>query len=374
MDLSIVLPCLNEEEALPLVLEKALKVLKKMGGKGEIVVVDNGSSDRSIEIAKELGARVILEKRRGYGSALTRGFREAKGKVVVMADCDGTYDLLEVEKLIKKSKAGYDIVLGSRFTGKMSNDAMPFLNRYLGNPFLTGFLNLFFGMKVSDAHTGFRAITKSALKKMALRARGMELASEMVVRAKMENLTIAEVPISYSPRIGSSKLSPLKDAWRHIKFILLYSPTYLFFFPGVVLFLLGTTIVLLLSNSSLFIFGRNFDIHSLTIGGFLAILGLNTISLGMLARAYSSKHLGIKGGWLSREILKRFKVEHGIFAGVLIFLGGLLVLLLILIPWATSGFGSLSSIRQVVLSVILMVSGIQIMFNSLFYGFLEDDN
>lgn len=247
------MPCLNEEKTVGRCVKKAFMGLKKAGVKGEVIVVDNGSTDRSPTIAAKVGARVIFESKKGYGQALISGIKAAKGDWLVLGDSDGTYDFSKLENFFRALEGGADLVLGSRLRGKIKKGAMPFLNRFLGTPTLNLFLRLFYGIKVSDSQTGMRALTKKAAKKLHLRCRGMEFASEMLVRAAQEGLKIKEVPIDYYPRRAPSKLSRFRDAWRHIRFMLLFAPTWLFLIPGGFLFTLGALSLLLLLRGPVFL-------------------------------------------------------------------------------------------------------------------------
>lgn len=221
--ISVIIPCFNEEKTVAVCVAKSLKAISKLGYQGEVLVVDNNSTDDSAKKAREAGARVITEKRQGYGSAYLRGFKEAAGEILVMADADNTYDFLEVPRLVSALEEGSDLVIGSRLKGNIVNGAMPWLHRYIGTPVLSLLLRLFFGGQIVDTQSGFRAIRKEAYDKLNLRTTGMEFASEMIVKSLACGLKIVEVPISYYPRVGESKLRSVRDAWRHIRFMLLYS-------------------------------------------------------------------------------------------------------------------------------------------------------
>ena len=238
-EISVIIPCLNEEEAVGKVVDQAFEGIRRSGRSGEVVVVDNGSTDASAQVAVERGAIVVSELRRGYGSAYLAGLEAAQGEFLVMGDADDTYPLDELTGFVDRLEAGDDLVIGSRFEGTIHGDAMPFLNRFVGNPILTGMLNVLFGVKVSDAHCGMRAIRRDALPTLDLHSTGMEFASEMVFKAYRRGLTVSEVPIDYYPRVGESKLNRFGDAWRHVRFMLLYSPSWLYLLPGSVLLLLG---------------------------------------------------------------------------------------------------------------------------------------
>jgi glycosyltransferase involved in cell wall biosynthesis len=224
LELSIILPCLNEEQALGACLEKIKQIIKENNPKAEIIVVDNGSTDRSCQIAQELGARLIHEKERGYGSACLKGLESAKGTYLFLADSDGSYDFKEIPRFIAELKKGHDFIIGNRFKGQIEKGAMSWSHKYIGNPALSGILRLFFKTAIHDAHCGMRAITKAALEKLNLRTKGMEFASEMAILVGKNKLKVKELPINYHKRKGESKLRTLADGWRHLRFMLLYSP------------------------------------------------------------------------------------------------------------------------------------------------------
>ena len=238
-EISVVIPCLNEEEAVGKVVDQALEGIRRSGRTGEVMVVDNASTDRSAEVAAEHGAIVVREERPGYGSAYLAGLAHARGEYIVMGDADETYPMSDLTPFVERLAAGDDLVMGSRFEGTIHGEAMPWLNRHIGNPILTGLLNVLFGVKISDAHCGMRAVRRDALQVLDLHSTGMEFASEMVFKAFRRKLRVSEIPIDYYPRVGESKLNRFGDAWRHVKFMLLYSPSWLYFVPGVLLLLLG---------------------------------------------------------------------------------------------------------------------------------------
>ncbi|MDI6735900.1 MAG: glycosyltransferase family 2 protein [bacterium] len=313
MEVSVVIPCLNEEKTIGICIQKAMKAIKNKGVTGEVIVVDNGSTDNSSNIAKSMGARVIYQPVMGYGSAYLMGLEEAKGKYIIMADADDTYDLQELGEFLDSLKSGYEFCIGSRFKGKILSGAMPWLHRYIGNPILTGLLNLFFGAKISDAHCGLRAVTKEAYKKMNLKTLGMEFASEMVIKALKLKLKIKEIPLTYYPRQGESKLNSFRDGWRHLRFMLLYSPTYLFLIPGLVMFFPGLVILLVLLPGPLILGKLFFDIHYMVLGSLLAILGFQTINLGLYAKAYSLTEHFEENDRVIEWFLRYFNLERGLY-------------------------------------------------------------
>src|SRR5690349_16753807 len=255
---SVVIPALNEAESIEACVRRSLETMAEHDIPGEVVVADNGSDDGTPELARDAGARVIHESRKGYGSAYLAGFAAARGKYIVMGDADETYDFREIARFVEPLEEGADFVMGSRLRGRIHRGAMPWLHRYVGNPVLTGVLNLFFRTGVSDAHCGMRAFRRDLLPVLDLRTTGMEFASEMVIRAAKAKLKIAEFPIEYHPRGGESKLSSFRDGWRHLRFLLVHSPTHLFMLPGAILGLLGVLITATVLTR-LDILGRQWD-------------------------------------------------------------------------------------------------------------------
>jgi glycosyltransferase involved in cell wall biosynthesis len=368
-EISVVIPCLNEEEAVGTVVDQALEGIRRSGRTGEVLVVDNGSTDHSAEIAAEHGARVVTERRRGYGSAYLTGLAEARGRYIVMGDADETYPLVELGPFVDRLEEGDDLVMGSRFNGKIHGDAMPFLNRFVGNPILTGMLNVLFGVKVSDAHCGMRAITKDAAASLDLHSTGMEFASEMVFKAYRRDLKVSEIPIDYFPRTGESKLNRFGDAWRHVRFMLLYSPSWLYLVPGSLLLLLGLLGMLVLATGPVDVFGRSWQIH--TMLGFVALtlIGAQIIQLGAFARTYARVRIGERDPFLER-LGNRLRLEHGLLAGGLLVLVAIAGLAAVGAEWALEGFGVLGRAYETALLATLLGLGIQIVFASFFLALL----
>ena len=361
------IPCLNEEASIRKCVTAAREALASQGWDGEVVVADNGSDDRSAELATEAGAVVVHEPRRGYGSAYRAGFAAARGDYIVMADADLTYDFGDIPRFIEKLDDGADLVMGDRMGG-IQPGAMPWLHRYIGNPVLTGILNLFFRTGVRDAHCGMRAVRRSALPRLDLRTTGMEFASEMVIRAGKERLAIEEIPIHYHPREGESKLSSFRDGWRHLRFLLVHSPTWLFIVPGAVMAAVGTLVALTVLLQ-LNVFGREWDLHSMVAGALLMIVGTQVLALGLCAHAYGTYFMGEKDPWFDR-MRARFRLEHGLVLGGVILLAGLAVAAAIGVTWIDRGFGQLSEERLAVLAATLIIVGIQIFFSSFLISIL----
>jgi len=370
IEVSVILPCLNEEETIGICIRKATECFKKNSICGEVIVVDNGSTDSSMEKAKSEGAQLIFEKNRGYGSALRTGIESAHGKYIVIGDADDTYDFLEIDKFVDLLRKGYDLVIGSRFKGKILRGAMSWSHRYIGNPILSGMLNLFFHGKISDAHCGLRAFTKQAYQRMDLRTTGMEFASEMVIHALKRNLKISEIPIIYHPRKGESKLSSFRDAWRHIRFMLLYSPNYLFLLPASLIFLFGITLLVRLLLGPIWLFGRFWDIHVMVFSSIITILGWQVLNLGLCAKMYAY-HIGLELTGFTQKIIKMFSLEKALLLGGIISLIGLGFSLYVFIVWAKAGFGELAQVKTAIVSLTLIAMGVGTIFSSFLVSMLE---
>src|SRR5215213_9497760 len=312
LEVSVVIPCLNEAESIEECVSAARKALDEGGYDGEVLVVDNASTDGSGELAAEAGARVVLQPKRGYGNAYLAGLAAARGRYIVMLDADMTYDARELPRFIQELEAGGDMVLGDRMKS-IQPGAMPWLHRHVGNPVLTGLLNTLFGTEVNDAHCGMRALRRDCLPKLDLRTTGMELASEMVIRAAKAGLDIRQFPIEYHPRQGDSKLETWSDGWRHLRFLLIHSPKHLFLIPGVALVGLGSVVMgIVLAHLS--IFGRDWGIHAEIAGSLLVVLGVQVIALGLCARAYGVYFMGERDDWFG-QMRRRFRLEHGLLIG-----------------------------------------------------------
>jgi glycosyltransferase involved in cell wall biosynthesis len=364
---SVVIPCLNEAENIEECVSRARRVLAEAGVTGEVIVADNGSDDGSPELAKRAGALVVHEPRRGYGSAYLAGFAAARGDYIVMADADLTYDWNDIPRFIEKLDDGAQLVMGDRMDN-IHPGAMPWLHRYVGNPVLSGILNFFFQTGVRDAHCGMRGFRRDILPQLDLRTTGMEFASEMVIRASKEKLDIRQVPIEYHPRGGESKLSTFRDGWRHLRFLLVHSPTHLFLIPGIVMLALGS-LISLASLLQLNVFGREWQLHSMIGGSLLMIVGTQVGALGLCAHAYGMYFMGDKDPWFER-MRARFRLEHGLLLGGGVFTAGLIAAALIVVRWAERGFGNLSEERLAVLAASLMIVGLQIFFSSFLLSIL----
>jgi glycosyltransferase involved in cell wall biosynthesis len=364
---SVVIPCLNEAENIERCVSAALGALRDGAIEGEVLVVDNASEDDSAALGAAAGARVVLEPRRGYGSAYLAGFAAARGKYIVMADADLTYDFNEIPRFVAELEAGAELVMGDRMDN-IQPGAMPWLHRYIGNPILSGLLNLFFRTGVKDAHCGMRALRRDVLPRLDLRTTGMEFASEMVIRASKEHLRIAEFPIEYHPRGGESKLSSFRDGWRHLRFLLVHSPTHLFILPGAILSGVGT-VILVFVGSGLDFFGRAWGLHALIGGALLMIVGTQVLGLGLCAHAYGTYFMGEKDPWFDR-MRGRFRLEHGLLLGGIFMLIGLAMGAVIVATWISHGFGSLADEHLAVVAASLLIVGIQIFFSSFLLSIL----
>jgi Glycosyl transferase family 2 len=364
---SVVIPCLNEEENIEECVTSALAAMEAAGIDGEVVVADNASEDRSAELATAAGARVVHEPRRGYGSAYLAGFSAARGKYIVMGDADLTYDFNEIPNFVKELDDGAQLVMGDRMDN-IQPGAMHWLNRYVGNPVLSGTLNLFFKTGIRDAHCGMRALRRDVLPVLDLRTTGMEFASEMVIRASKEKLDIREFPIQYHPRGGETKLSRVRDGWRHLRFLLVHSPTHLFLIPGAVMAVLGTLIAAI-SLAQIDVLGRQWQLHTMIAGSLLMVVGTQIVSLGLCAHAYGTYFMGEKDPWFDR-MRRRFKLEDGLLLGTAVGGVGALAGAVILGKWIADGAGALSEERLAIVAATLVIIGIQIFFSSFLLSIL----
>ena len=375
-ELTIVMPCLNEVETLPACIRKARSFLEGYGISGEIIIADNGSTDGSTSIAEAHGARVIHVPARGYGAALMGGIEAARGCYVVMGDADDSYDFASLEQFMLKLREGYDLVMGNRFKGIIMPGAMPFLNRYVGNPALTWIGRLFFHSPVGDFHCGLRGFNRKAIQNLNLQTTGMEFASEMVVKATLHKLRIAEVPTTLSPdgRSRPPHLKRWRDGWRHLRFLLIYSPRWLFFYPGIMLIALGLLVMLWLLPAPRTVGGVTFDIHTMLYSAISVILGLQAVFFALFSKVFA---VGIKLVPEDRHvasILRVISLERGIIFGAALFLAGLAGTVYAVTYWGSSLFGPLtpSSIMRIIIpSVTAVTSGIQIILGSFFLSTLQ---
>lgn len=365
------LPCLNEVESVAAVVTEAKRQIRSLGRDGEVIVVDNGSTDGSAEAAARAGAVVVREARRGYGSAYLAGFRAAKGDYVVMADADASYDLAALPALVDRLDAGDDLVMGSRFRGRIAPGAMPWTHRRIGSPLLSGLLNVLYRTGVSDAHCGMRAFRRDALERMSLRMPGMEFASEMIVNAARAGLRIGEVPVDYRVRTGESKLRTLPDGWRHLRFLLLYSPTHLFLIPGGALFAAGMVLLLALVRGPLSVGPFFLDVHYMVFGSLLALVGAQIVALGLYAKTLAVALRLQRPDRTLRALRRVFSLERGLILGATLFAVGAFVDIRIAAQWLASGFGPLDEVRSALFALTVMLLGLQLAFSSLFLSAME---
>jgi len=364
VEVSVILPTMNEEAAVAKIIHQIKETLDQIGTSYEIIVVDK-SNDKTPEIARNLGAKVIRQKRKGYGDAYLEGFKVAKGKYIVMMDADGSYDPREIPRFLEMLRKGkIDFVIGTRLKGEIKPGAMPWLHRYIGNPLLTKALNFFFKMGISDAHCGFRAIKREVLQKLPLKCRGMEFASEMVIEAAKAGLRIGEVPITYYPRIGESKLHSFKDGWRHLRLMLLYSPSYLFLLPGLFLIFIGFGLLTYAYNTN------PLRMHTMILGSLLTIVGFQVINFGISGKIYAVKEGLDRPDRITKFFMRYSILEEGLVLGGILFIVGLVLGVRIFLKWRAAGYGELFEIRSAIIVLTLIALSIQLIFFSFFISSL----
>ncbi len=366
VELSVVLPCLNEAETLEVCVTKALRSLEQLGVDGEVIVADNGSTDGSQDIARASGARVVDVSRRGYGAALAAGIEAAGGEYVLMADADDSYALDDIGGFLDALRDGADLVMGNRFSGGVAPGAMPFLHRYVGNPVLSRLGRLFFNVPIGDFHCGMRAFRRDRMLELGLRTSGMEFASEMVVRASLAHLRITEVPTTLRPdgRSRAPHLRTWRDGWRHLRFLLAFSPRWLLFYPSMFLLFAGLAGLLWLSVGPQQVGGVGFGVHSMLAFATMFVVGLQGVGLSVIARSYAA-HLGLLPPPSGRLIIgiARASLERGLWVGGLLILLGAGCFVFALSNWGAAGFGQLDvveTMRIPILGMVLIVSGFQL--------------
>ncbi|GET37520.1 glycosyltransferase family 2 protein [Microseira wollei] len=363
LEVSIVMPCLNEAETLGICIEKAQSYLTQHNISGEIVVADNGSTDGSIEIAKQMNARVIRVKAKGYGSALMSGIAAARGKYVIMGDSDDSYDFTNLTPFIEKLREGYDLVMGNRFKGGIKPGAMPPLHKYLGNPVLTAIGRLLFSSPCGDFHCGLRAFNRDAIAKLNLRTTGMEFASEMVVKATLNKLRITEVPTTLSPdgRSRPPHLRSWRDGWRHLRFLLLYSPRWLFLYPGMLLMLLGLISTLWFLPTP--------RVHTLLYSSAAIIIGFQTVTFAVFTKAFAISEGLLPEDPRLKRVFRYINLEVGLIVGNALWLIGMAGSIYAFSTWKANLFGELdpaNTMRIVIPSVTCLALGLQVIFSSFF--------
>jgi glycosyltransferase involved in cell wall biosynthesis len=369
------MPCLNEAESVAECVQRAQQGLRAAGANGEVIVADNGSTDGSQEIALSLGARVVDVPRKGYGAALMGGFEAAKGNFIVMGDADASYDFSSLEPFVERLRAGDDLVMGNRFKGGIEDGAMPFLNRHLGNPVLSFIGRLFFGSKIGDFHCGLRAFRHDMLPKLGLQSEGMEFASEMVVKATLGQMKISEVPttLSLALRSRAPHLRPWRDGWRHLRFLLLFSPRWLFFYPGLALMLAGLILMVALLPGELRAFGSGFDVHTMVYASALTVVGYQAILFAGFARIYAMTAGFLPGKRWVEDLTDRLSLEAGILAGAALVLAGIVMSVIALLEWGDADFHRLDyrdTLRLVIPASTMLILGVQTVFASFFVSIL----
>ncbi|MFH1791068.1 MAG: glycosyltransferase family 2 protein [Candidatus Omnitrophota bacterium] len=371
IEVSVVMPCLNEEKTLGACVKKAMDSFKRLGINGEVVIADNGSTDGSVRIAESLGARVVHENLKGYGHALMRGIKEAGGKYIIMGDADESYDFSEIDGFVKKLREGYDIVMGTRLKGKIEKGAMSALHR-IGNPIMTGILNLFFRTGISDAHCGLRAFTKDAYKRLNLKLGGMEFASEFVVKAAKRKLKITEIPIVLHKdgRGRRPHLRTFRDGWRHLRFLLIYCPTVLYLIPGFAMVCVGFFIL----TRGLFIpfkvANMTLDYHFNFVGSILAIIGFQIILFGLFARSFAYVRGFDKHDRFIVRYIRNFSLERSLIIGLSAIGLGMVFFVTILVKWIHAGFGPLFEVRKGIAGITLLAIGFLYVFFSFLFSML----
>ena len=374
-ELTIVMPCLNEAETLETCIRKAIGFLKQHNVDGEVVIGDNGSTDGSQEIARRCGARVVDVPVRGYGAALYHATFAARGKYVIMGDSDDSYDFSSLAPFVEKLREGFDLVMGNRFKGGIRNGAMPWKNRWIGNPVLTGIGNLFFSCPATDFHCGMRGYSIEAFKKMDLQTTGMEFASEMVIKSTLLGLKIAEVPTTLDPdgRTRPPHLRPWSDGWRHLRFMLLYSPRWLFLYPGILLMVGGGLLIARLVPGPLFIGGIGLDIQSMLYAAIAVLIGYQAVTFAIFAKVFAISEGLLPPDPRLNKLFQHITLETGLIVGVVLFIAGVVVSIAPIIIWSKVSFGHLDpseTLRAAIPSLVALTLGIETVLGSFFLSVL----
>jgi glycosyltransferase involved in cell wall biosynthesis len=373
LDVSVVIPCLNEANSVAYCVDKAIAAFRKAGLAGEVIVADNGSSDGSAEIAESHGARVIRVAEHGYGAALRAGIHAAVAPFIIMGDADDSYDFSDVPRFVEKLREGYDVVMGNRFRGGIKPGAMRPLHRYLGNPGLTALLNVFFHAGIGDSYCGMRGFRRATYDRLDVRSSGMEFALEMIIKAAQIGARVAEIPITLWPdkRGRASHLRSFRDGWRSLRFMLLYAPNWLFLLPGASLVIFGLLLVFWLLPGPRNVTARvTLDIHTMIFGVVFTLLGAQILSIGAFAKVFSYAERFDRGSVSLKRVLRRITLESGLAAGGLLFLVGFAGCAWISYIWIAGGFGPLHQVRQVLFWSMWMFLGIQVIFASFFLSML----
>ncbi len=379
IELSIVMPCLNEAETLGACIRKAQRAIKRLDLAAEVVIADNGSTDGSAEIARALGARVVDVARKGYGSALIAGIEAARGRIVIMGDADDGYDFTAIGRLVDGLGEGNDLVMGNRFSGGIEAGAMVWSHRWVGNPVLTFLSRVFFHTPVGDMHCGLRGFRKDAYEKLRLRSIGMEFASEMVIKASLQGMKISEVPVTLSPdgRSRPPHLRTWRDGWRHLRFMLLFSPRWLFLYPGVALLSVGMLAGLVLETGPKRIGGLELDIHTLLLAGFACLIGYQLIVFAVFTKVFAMERGFHPPNPAYKAMFRYVKLETGLAIGALLTLAGVVGTLVAVWSWGAVGFGALDprqTMREIIPAAVLLTLGVQTIFASFFLSILGMDD
>jgi glycosyltransferase involved in cell wall biosynthesis len=379
VEVSIVMPCLNEAETLAKCIGHAQAAVKKGHLSAEIIVADNGSTDGSQLLARNLGVKVVDVSRKGYGSALIGGIDAAQGRLVVMGDADDSYDFEAIGPLIDKLREGYDLVVGNRFLGGIERGAMPWSHRWLGNPVLTLISRIFFHAPVGDTHCGLRALRKDAYERMRLRATGMEFASEMVIKAALKGMRITEVAVALRPdgRSRPPHLRTWRDGWRHLRFMLLFSPRWLFLYPGVALFALGLVVGAALETGPKTIGPVGFDIHTLLLAGFSCLIGYQLIVFAVFTKVFAIRAGFHPPNRTYASMFRYVQLESGLALGALMCVLGIAGTIIAVLTWRSVGFGALdprTTMREIIPAAVLLTLGMQTIFASFFLSILGIDS
>lgn len=371
LELTVVMPCLNEERSVGICVEKARSTMERLGVVGEVLIVDNGSTDRSVEVAESLGARVVHHGLRGYGNALRRGFAEAQGRYIIMADCDDSYDLTDLGRFLDELRLGTELVMGNRLKGEIKPGAMKWLHRWVGNPILTWFLNVLFDSGIGDTHCGMRGFTKEAISRLNLKMPGMELASEMVIKSSLARLKTVEIPITLWPdkRGRPPHLRSFRDGWRHLRFMLMCSPGALFVVPGAVLLLVGLASIPALMLAGFGQFTRVFGPNFMFTAAMVALTGYQLLIFGLMAKLHSHQIDAVFRDPLIERFSRGFSVDRGLLLGGALILAGLVVGLPTLSEWLVHG--SVSKPGAWILALALGSIGIETVFASFVVGVFE---
>ena len=373
LDISVVIRCLNEANSLAYCIDKAIKSMSQAGLKGEVVIADNGSTDGSVSMAQEHGARVIAVQQRGYGAALRAGIKASLGILIIMGDADDSYDFTDLPRFVEKLREGYDLVMGNRFRGEIRPGAMPLHHKYLGNPGLTALLNLFFRAGIGDSYCGMRGFTYALYERLDLRSSGMEFALEMIIKASQIGAKITEIPIILWPdkRGRPPHLQSFRDGWRSLRFMLLYAPNWLFLLPGAFLMAVGLAIVLWLLPEPRAITTRvTLDIHTMIFGVVFTLLGAQILSLGAFAKVFGYAERFDRGSVSLKRALKRVTLESGLLLGGVLFLIGFAGCAWTTLQWAALNFGPFHEVRQVLFWSMWLFLGVQVIFSSFFLSML----